>query len=512
VIGAVVALPALRLGGLPLALATLALAFLGDSVLFAWEWVRNGTAGWSIDRPELGPIDLDDNRTFAFFLLALIGIVTLLIRNLQRSPTGRSIAAVRSSEPAASTSGVSPVRTKLAVFALSAAVAGVGGVMLATFRGSVSNVSTPATVGLLWLATVVLFGIRRPAAAVIAGIVSAASPVIFSSGFHWPEPVPSFLSWNGTSSVEIPVILFGLGAVQLARNPDGVLAITAAGNQMRRIKRAAKAKADAVRAAEDTTISEEAARHERELEQEGALLSASAATPVDDSALSLRNVSAGYGEVEVLHGVELAVRSGEITALLGANGSGKTTLCSTVSGLVTPTEGTIVVGGRDMTGESSPKRARQGVLVAPESRGIFPGLSVEENLTLLLRKESDRQFAYDRFPVLRERRRLPAGNLSGGEQQMLTLAPLLVQPPDVLVVDEPTLGLAPLVVAELMTVFTELRDRGVALLLVEEKVKGVLEIADRVAVFELGRIAWQGPRAEVDEAQLAAAYLGTSTV
>jgi ABC-type branched-subunit amino acid transport system ATPase component len=292
-----------------------------------------------------------------------------------------------------------------------------------------------------------------------------------------------------------------------------VLAITAAGNQLRRLKRAAKAKADAVRAAEDTTISEEAARRERELEQEGALLAASAATPVDAAAaLLLRNVCAGYGEVQVLHGVELAVRSGEITALLGANGSGKTTLCSTVSGLVTPTEGTIVVGGRDMTGESSPKRARQGVLVAPESRGIFPGLSVEENLTLLLRKESDRQFAYDRFPVLRERRKLPAGNLSGGEQQMLTLAPLLVQPPDVLVVDEPTLGLAPLVVAELMTVFTELRDRGVALLLVEEKIKGVLEIADRVAVFELGRIAWQGPRADVDEDLLAAAYLGTSTV
>jgi ABC-type branched-subunit amino acid transport system ATPase component/branched-subunit amino acid ABC-type transport system permease component len=513
-VGVVVALPALRLGGLPLALATLALAFLGDNVLFAWDWLRNGQAGWALRRPSIGPLDLADNRTLALTLLVLIGIVTLLIRNLQVSASGRAIAAVRSSEPAASTSGVSPVRTKLAVFALAATIAGVGGVMLGTFNGSVTNQSTPATAGLLWLATVVLFGIRRPAGAVLAGLMAAAFPVIVQSGFHWPSFVPGWLSWDGTNAPEIPAILFGLGAVQLARSPDGILSIMAAGNRVRRLRRASRVRLAAVREAEIAAVTEDTERREHELEATGALRShgtpdgqVAAAATDERAALMLRDVHSGYGEIEVLHGIDLTIRAGEITALLGANGSGKSTLCRTISALVPVSKGSIVVDGRDVTGLSSPARARRSVLVAPETRGIFPGLSVEENLALLLRKESERRQAYERFPLLGERRRLPAASLSGGEQQMLTLAPLLVRPPDVLVADEPTLGLAPLVVSELMTVFSELRDRGVALLLVEEKT-GVLDIADRVAVFELGRIAWQGPRADVDQEQLTAAYLG----
>jgi ABC-type branched-subunit amino acid transport system ATPase component len=133
---------------------------------------------------------------------------------------------------------------------------------------------------------------------------------------------------------------------------------------------------------------------------------------------------------------------------------------------------------------------------------------VEENLALLLRDHDERKRAYERFPLLAERRRLPAGNLSGGEQQMLTLAPLLVRPPEVLVADEPTLGLAPMIVAEVMGVFRELRERGVALLLVEEKARDVLAVADRVALLELGHIVWQGRREDVDDDRLARAYLG----
>ena len=156
-------------------------------------------------------------------------------------------------------------------------------------------------------------------------------------------------------------------------------------------------------------------------------------------------------------------------------------------------------------------RARNGVLVTPESRGIFPGLSVEENLMLRLPKAEDREQAYERFPILAERRRLLSGSLSGGEQQMLALGPVLVNPPQVLVADEPTLGLAPLVVTELMHVFEELRERGVAILLVEEKARDVLEIADRVAFLELGHMVWFGPRSEIDDERLVATYLGSDT-
>ena len=243
-VGVAVALPALRLGGVPLALATLSLALLGDQLLFAWDWVRNKEIGWTIEPPgarSVRPRRRQDvrRRPRPAHRPATIAVV----RNLQRSSTGRGVLAVRASELAAATSGVSPVRAKLAVFAVSAAVAGVGGVMLATTQGSVSNNSTPAITGLIWLASVVLMGIRRPGAAVVAGIVTAASPVLLRNGFHWPI-LPSFLDWDGTKSTDIPAILFGLGAVQLARNPDGIFAITAAQNRARRRgKRASRSRA-----------------------------------------------------------------------------------------------------------------------------------------------------------------------------------------------------------------------------------------------------------------------------
>jgi ABC-type branched-subunit amino acid transport system ATPase component/branched-subunit amino acid ABC-type transport system permease component len=521
-LSSIVALPALRLGGLPLALATLALAFLGDQVLFQWNWLRNTQSGWTIPRPVIGPFDMNNNKTFAMFVLLLVGVVTLLIHNLKRSSWGRAIAATRSSEVAANTSGVSVLRVKLGVFALSAAIAGVGGVLYASYQQSITNLSVTVVTGLLWLATVVLFGIRRPAAAVLAGIVSAASPVILSSGFH-ASYLPSFLSWNGTTSAEIPAILFGLGAVQLARSPDGVISITSAQNYARRTKRKAKRAAAlgvpesaiaAVVHAEDAAVTAETERQRRALISEGVVAgrgdSVEPATlvPDDDAVLVLRGVRAGYEEVEVLHGVDLVVHAGEITALLGANGSGKTTLCSTISGLVPVRAGSITVLGGDVAAQPPYQRARRGILVAPESRGIFPGLSVEENLMLRLPGPAARDQVYERFPVLRERRRLLSGSLSGGEQQMLALAPVLVDPPRIVVADEPTLGLAPRVVTQVMSVFEELRDRGTAVLLVEEKARNVLEVAGRVAFLELGHLVWSGRRAEIDDERLLATYLG----
>ncbi len=162
-----------------------------------------------------------------------------------------------------------------------------------------------------------------------------------------------------------------------------------------------------------------------------------------------------------------------------------------------------------MTDLAADERARAGLLLVPEARGIFPGLSVEENLRVLLRTVAERQQAYDRFPILSERRRQRAGLLSGGEQQMLSLAPALAQPPQVLIADEPTLGLAPLAAQEVIRALEELRALGTAILLVEEKAHEVLAVADTVAFMELGRVVWQGPRVDADEQRLTAAYLGT---
>lgn len=181
------------------------------------------------------------------------------------------------------------------------------------------------------------------------------------------------------------------------------------------------------------------------------------------------------------------------------------------AGALPVTGGAVHVGGRDATRDGAVRRSRSGVLLAPEGRGIFPALSIEENLALYLRDPAERDAVYARFPRLRERRSVAAGALSGGEQQMLALAPLLQRPPGVLIADEPSLGLAPRVVEEVYGLLTELRDAGTALLLVEEKAAEILGIADTVAYLSQGRVSWCGPRSEVEPDRLTEAYLGMAT-
>jgi len=222
----------------------------------------------------------------------------------------------------------------------------------------------------------------------------------------------------------------------------------------------------------------------------------------------LEDVVAGYGDVEVLHGVTVAVERGQVVALLGANGAGKSTLCNVTAGLVPITSGTVQLSGVDVTDLAPHARAQEGLLLVPEARGIFPGLTVEENLQVLLRDPALRAKAYERFPILGERRKQVAGLLSGGEQQMLSLAPALATPPAALVADEPTLGLAPLAAEVVIDALRELRGMGTAILLVEEKASEVMKVADIVAFMELGRVVWMGPRDEADDERLAAAYLG----
>jgi ABC-type branched-subunit amino acid transport system ATPase component len=308
------------------------------------------------------------------------------------------------------------------------------------------------------------------------------------------------MEWDGLGSVtatSVSQILFGLGAIQLARQPDGVLAITAMQNRARRDKRKSKA-------AKGTATTRIAVRDEP-AESTTAI---AAYVPDAEIAFSLRDLRSGYGLVEVLRGVTLSVAKGHITAVLGPNGAGKSTTCLTAAGRVAATGGTVEFNGKDITKLSAHKRAQMGIVLAPESRGIFPGLTVRENLQMWLPNSSDRDQVYERFPILGERRNLSSGNLSGGEQQILTLASLLVNPPAVLIADEPSLGLAPLIVEQIMALFVELKNRGTALLLVEEKARDLLDIADSVAVLNLGRISWYGPRAEVDAERIATEYLG----
>jgi ABC-type branched-subunit amino acid transport system ATPase component len=202
------------------------------------------------------------------------------------------------------------------------------------------------------------------------------------------------------------------------------------------------------------------------------------------------------------------VAPGTVFGLLGANGAGKSTLAKVIAGSLLPTSGRVFLGGNDATTRATFWRARNGLLVAPEGRGIFATLSLEENLRVLLPAQADRAAVYDRFPGLARRRTVAAGLLSGGEQQLLSLAPLLIDQPGVLVADEPSLGLAPLVTQQVFDILRELRDEGVSIILIEEKTRDVLAIADELAMLRIGEIVWRGRPSDTSPDQLAAAYLG----
>ncbi|MFE7580307.1 ATP-binding cassette domain-containing protein [Streptomyces gardneri] len=522
-LGAVVALPALRLGGRSLALATLALAFLADQVLFQVGWLRNGDTGWEIPRPVLGPLDLGDDRALGVALVLLSGAVVWLLTLLRGSRWGRAVLAVRSAPEAAAASGVSVVRTKLLVFTVSAGLAGFGGVLYASYNTRITATDFTAMTGLVWLAVVVAAGVRRPQFAVVAGLAFAV--------------VPHLLATYVTESAHLPVILFGLAGLALANDPDGYCA--ALPSRWAARAAAVRGRGDALRVAVPVEVP--VAVPGRVPEQAPAPTPESASAPAPDPAsdsardpvpagatavrrgprepvprpgseppaLALRGVRAGYGGAAVVHGVDLEVRGGEVLVLLGPNGAGKSTLCRVAAGLLRPSAGHVRVGGLDATRDDTVRRARRGVRLAPEGRGIFAGLSIEENLALQLPAPEDRDAVYARFPALASRRSVAAGSLSGGEQQILALAPLLQRPPAVLVADEPSLGLAPRVVDEVFRLLSELRASGTALLLVEEKAAEVLGVADTVAYLSQGGIAWSGPRSEVDTDRLAEAYLGT---
>lgn len=497
-LGMLAALPALRLGGLSLALATLALGFLGDKVLFPWEPLSGGRSGWKIPRPTMGFINLEDERTFAVAILIIALGVVALIRNLQNSPTGRAMIALRNTEAGAASSGISPVRVKLVVFSVSAAIAGLGGVLLATHARSATYQSTPTSQGLLWLAAAVLIGIRRPVGAMVAGVATVVFPQVLSNGLHWPAFVPDALNWDGTSSVWIAPVLFGLGAIQLARNPDGLASLQSAKNRARR---------DAKRVTTATPVldSEVGVFASTELDPAGAGAGESGGGSV---AFEIEGLRASHGGTEAVHGIDLVVRKGTAMALLGPNGAGKSTLCGALSGINPETSGTVAINGRSVDRERASARPGVGLLVAPESRGIFPSLTVDENLRIWLDTSQERNEAYERFPHLEQRRGVAAGNLSGGEQQILTLAPLLVRPPLVLIADEPTLGLAPTVVSQICTMLAELRDRGVTLLLVEEKAPAIVALVDEVAIMSLGKLVWTGRPDQLSDEILRSTYLG----
>lgn len=233
------------------------------------------------------------------------------------------------------------------------------------------------------------------------------------------------------------------------------------------------------------------------------------------SMITVKNLSAGYGLVNVLRDVSLDIAGGEIVAVLGSNGVGKTTLNNTLSGLIKPKSGEVIFEGSSLVGASPETIVDLGLIHVPEGRKLFPNLSVRDNLELgsYRRGKSERAAnlddVLDTFPKLSDRINQIAGTLSGGEQQMVAIGRGLMSSPKLLILDEPSLGLSPLLVEQMFELIKRINDKGLTILLVEQNVIQSLAIADRAYVIEEGRIAISGSAAELrDNAELKKSYLG----
>ncbi len=236
--------------------------------------------------------------------------------------------------------------------------------------------------------------------------------------------------------------------------------------------------------------------------------------------LEVQGLVTNYGMIEALKGVDVSVAEGRITCVLGPNGAGKTTLLMTIAGLLRPRRGSVTFEGRDITGASSTTVVRRGLALVPENRLVFPDMTVRENLvagayTRLARERGEAMADLDRmlerFPVLKARVNADAGTLSGGEQQMLSVARALMTKPRCLLMDEPSLGLAPLIVAEVFDLIRELNEGGATILLVEQNAHMALTVAHHFFLLDQGRVAFDGdPGAMAEDEVIQRAYLGSA--
>ena len=233
--------------------------------------------------------------------------------------------------------------------------------------------------------------------------------------------------------------------------------------------------------------------------------------------LNIENLRVSYGKIKAIKGISLTVNQGEIVTLVGANGAGKTTLLKTISGILSPAEGKITFEGHDLTKIKPFQRVIEGICQAPEGRGIFPGMTVRENLeigkfgrtTAKAEMVEDLEMAFSLFPRLLERENQLGGTLSGGEQQMLSIGRALMSRPRLLLLDEPSMGLAPMFIAQIFDIIQKIKAQGMTILLVEQNAAKALSIADRAYVLETGSITKEGSgQALLNDPAIRAAYLG----
>jgi ABC-type branched-subunit amino acid transport system ATPase component/ABC-type branched-subunit amino acid transport system permease subunit len=530
----IIGLPALRIRGLFLAVTTLAFAVATPSFLLNRDESLFGIRFTYLPDPVLdqirrlpqwtpfGHVQIGTERQYYFLALVALGLVLLAVRGLQRLRTARDLIAVRENERNALAFRLSPATAQLLAFAVSGFFASFAGGVLALQQQALGSAIFAPTESIRVLTMVVVGGLGSVPGAIL-GAVFLQSTVWFQ------DSIPTqyqFLFQFATSGIGLILVLW------LLPGGLGSLIYSARDWFLRRIARkrglpvpsliADSGRDPELLTGEQARPATAPDRGERPVRGPTFLrrlphrkvpdvnyfsYSDLALSGGEPNLLSLRSVDVSYGPVQVLFGVNLELREGETVALLGTNGAGKSTVLRAISGLVGPKHGSISHNGVDISGMAPHRIAALGIGQVPGGRGVFPSLTVAENLRLgLWMRRRDREYCshalasvLEMFPVLQDRLSSPAASLSGGQQQMLTLAMAVATEPKLLMIDELSLGLAPAVVADLLEVVKSLRERGTTIIVVEQSVNVALAIADKAFFMEKGAVRFHGRTAELRE-------------
>ena len=465
-------LPALRVRGLYLAVTTMAFAVAANDFFFNPSNFASALPA-EVVRPVLWKrFALGDQRHLYLLCLGVLALWIVLLVGLRRARPGRAIIAVRDNRVGAEAAAVSSVRTRLMAFTVAGVIAGVAGALDVVVLGGVTSQTFQVADSVAVLSMVVIGG--------TASIGGSLAGVALIQWIAIQFPTSQLLLTGVGVLLVLVIVPSGLAGVA-ERLRDRALVFLA---RRRGWDTSVWADSDAV----DDPPAVAAVKPPSAAVESEALLQCSA-------------VNASYGSMQVLFGVDLTVREGEIVALLGTNGAGKSSLLRTITGLLPARSGTVRFAGRDITTDPTENIARNGLTMMPGGRGIFPSLTVAENLRIaawLQRKDAAATNAglaevHELFPVLAERSHQLAGDMSGGQQQMLSLAMAFLTKPKLLCIDELSLGLAPSVVAGLLDAVRRIHATGVTVVIVEQSVDVAVAIAQSATFLEKGQVRFVGP-------------------
>ncbi len=482
-----IGLPALRVQGLFLAVVTLAFAATVQNLFLSRDYFGDWlpTSDATIARPVLWDrVDTSSGPAFYYVCLGGLVLAVAMAKALRSSRSGRLFIGVRDNVRAAQSYGVSATVTTLSAFALSGFLAALAGALFAYQQGSLDPKTFTIELSIEAFIFTVIGG--------LSGVGPAIAGAVAFESLKYLKPVQHLLGQTSTADFIDTFFVHSSPLLVLTFAPGGLGQLFYDGRDrwLRRLARKHDVLVPSLLA--DRLVQAPTPKR--------------AFTPHQDAVLVCRDVDAGYDGVQVLFGVDLEVRRGEVLALLGTNGAGKSTLLRVVSGLLPALAGSVTFEGQDVTTLGPVGMARRKVVQVPGGRGVFPTLTVAEHFTVaawLLKGDpgvaARREEVLDRFPRLRERFDQLAGNLSGGEQQQLALGMAFLSLPELLIIDELSLGLAPVVVAELLDLVREINARGTAVVLVEQSVNVALTVADRAYFLEKGEVRFEGPTAELLE-------------